>query len=248
MILGRADSVALVPRQMHAIVGGRVLGRAAPATVGAMSTIDALLMSPGAIAAELARINVYMSEFHNELLAAAQHHGLVDPTITVAGITDWISDAIAAMTPGGAAITMVQQAATAAAQAQSQGSGPDGVSHDVQVIRTVLDAAHARTIPNDPVVHLFIDGWMPIWNAWRKFYGEEKDGSWWHNAGYDAEKYLAQLMQMRAQAKALGIKLVSPDPTGEHTDNGLPTWALAALGGLGLVAVIAIAGAFRGNG
>ena len=209
----------------------------APARVGEMGTLDAMLMTPGAIASELARIDTQMRSFHNELYAAARARGYVDPTVAVAGISDWIKGlfGFAATGPTGAAQQLLASA-TAAANAN-----PGHTNADDPRVKAVLDAANVRKVPADPVVHLFVDGWLPLWNTWRTFYASEKDGSWWHNAAYDAEKYQQQLAQVRAQAEALGVKFATPAPPPEHTGSSwfsLAKYGLIGAGVLGAIYVI----------
>ena len=93
-----------------------------------------------------------------------------------------------------------------------------------------LEAAEVFALYRQQWIPLFVDGWQP-------FYSSEKGGSWWHNAAYDAEKYLSQLIQLRKRAKELGVKLLSPDPEEEHDASSVMTYVK-----YGVYAGIAIGG------
>jgi hypothetical protein len=167
--------------------------------VGEMSTTQAMLMTPAAISAELARIDQAMHAFDIDLSkaahAVAQSQGY--PTLE--------------LTPG----------TSAADQKQAVADYLKALAKATSVRKPPLEAA--------AVFALYQQQWIPLFTQWMSFYGEEKGGSWWHNAAYDAEKYLSQLVQMRKRAKELGVKLLSPDPAEEHDGE---SWASLAKWGL----------------
>lgn len=174
--------------------------------VGELSTTQAMLMTPAAISAELARIDQAMHAFDIDLssvvTARARAHGY----------------ASLALSPG--MVPSAQETAIA--------------DYLKELAKTTSGTKAARD--EDVVVTLYQQQWLPLFTLWLHFYGEEKGGSWWHNAAYDAEKYLSQLIQMRKRAKDLGVKLLSPDPAEEHDATSwesLVKWGLVGGGVIG---------------
>lgn len=209
----------------------------AEARVGEMGTLDAMLMTPGAIAAELDRINTSFVGHHNELLAAARAHGLTDPMIASAAVSGWF-DVMKDL------VTLNPAQAARDAAATMNDSAPHGPPMLDPITQKVLDASKLQNAQSsaDPIVRLFIDGWLPLQKAWTTFYGQERGGSWWHNAGHDAEKYLAQLLQVRDRAEKLGVKFATPRPEDEHPGGrdwfSLVKYALIGTGVLGATYLI----------
>lgn len=158
-----------------------------------------MLMTPGAIAAELDRINYNFEAFARDMTAATRAH-----------------HAAAALPPTGA-------------------TPADFVAY----VKAV--AAEPSTASTDPIVQFIATTWTPLYATWAHFYSQERGGSWWHNAAYDGEKYLAELIDVRRTAARLGIPLMSPDPTPEHAGGGI-------LGDLGSALKIAAYGALAIGG
>lgn len=219
----------------------------AAARVGELSTIQAMFMTPGAIAAELARIDQAFSAFNTDVVAAAIKHGLPDGA-AVSGALDWIEDhakdalaaIAAAASPAAASAQALAHAKEIADAARAAASVPKILNSDDPVVQTVL--LHTKTASNqDPVVRFYVDTWVPLYQTWQRFFGEERDGAWFHNAAYDGEKYLGQLKQLRQHAKALGIVLNSADPDDEHAGSSwfsLVKWGLIGAGALGAIFLI----------
>lgn len=191
----------------------------APARVGEMGTLEAMLMTPGAIASELARIDQAFHAFNTDVVASVVKHGL-SPSLVVSGVLDWLDDAAKwLVNPTGAAVS--------AARASVPSDFWLKVAQGAQ--GAALPAATASN--TDPVVRFYVDTWVPLYQTWQAFYAKEKGGAWFHNAAYDGEKYLDQLKQLRDHAKALGIAVNSADPSPEHA--GSSWFALAKYGLIG---------------
>ncbi len=65
-----------------------------------------------------------------------------------------------------------------------------------------------------PLVELFQNVWTPLLQEWRRFFEKNKgwwDNFWWNHAP-EAERYQAQLVEVRARAKELGMNPMSPTP------------------------------------
>lgn len=176
--------------------------------VGELTTTQAMLMTPAAISAELARIDQAMRAFDVDLSNATSARARAQgyPSLEFSrGMTS----------------TAQEAAISDYLKAIARATGPNKPPRDADV-----------------VVTLYQQQWLPLFTQWLHFYDEEKDGSWWHNAAYDAEKYLSQLIQMRRRAKDLGVKLISPDPAEEHdvmSWTSLVKWGLvggAVIGGV----------------
>jgi hypothetical protein len=194
----------------------------APARVGELGTLQAMLMTPGAIAAELARIDQAFHAFNTDVVASAIKHGL-PANLAVSGVIDWIKDI------GNHVNAIINPAATVSAAAQAV--------IDANAAKSAQGASlPAATASNtDPVVRFYVDTWMPFYRTWQAFYAQEKDGAWFHNAAYDGEKYLDQLTQLRAHGKAIGVGVNSADPSPEHGGSDWFTLAKYGLIGAGVL-------------
>src|SRR6185295_5643933 len=65
-----------------------------------------------------------------------------------------------------------------------------------------------------PLVELFEGVWTPLLHGWEGFFEKNKgwwDNVWWNHAP-EAEQYQAQLVEVRAHAKELGMNTMSPTP------------------------------------
>jgi len=65
-----------------------------------------------------------------------------------------------------------------------------------------------------PLVELFENVWTPLLQRWQGFFKDNKgwwDNFWWNHAP-EAEQYQAQLVEVRAHAKELGMSAMSPTP------------------------------------
>ena len=93
--------------------------------------------------------------------------------------------------------------------------GPEGAARIEAAITTapqVKYLAPTGTAANDPIVRLYYSVWLPFFHRWQAFYTENKDGAWWSNPAAEAEGYQRQLVQIRANAARLGMKIASPAP------------------------------------
>lgn len=174
-------------------------GRGGAISVGDMGMLQSMMMTPGAIANELDRINTSFEMFDRDLKGAAIARGASEPIPL----------------PTGTAATAENMVAYAKAI-----------------------AAQSKQVSNDPVVRLYRDVWTPLFLDWHAFFGREREGSWWHNAAYDAEKFVDKLKQVRDQAKKSGLKLTSPDPSDTHEggffDDFSKILKVVAIGGLAI--------------
>jgi hypothetical protein len=198
----------------------------APARVGEIGTLDAMLMNPAAISAELARIDQAFHAFNTDVAASVVKHGL-PANLVVAGVLDWLKDLGKSI----AEVAVPSIGPTIAVRDAAKATPPN------DFWKNVAQGAQAAALPaatannTDPVVRFYVDTWVPIYQTWQAFYAKEKDGAWFHNAAYDGEKYLDQLKQLREHAKAIGIVLNSADPSSEHASS---SWlALAKYGLIG---------------
>lgn len=174
--------------------------------VGELSTTQAMLMTPAAISSELARIDQAMHAFD------------IDLSNAVTARAHSHGYASLALSPG---TSSTSQAAA--------------ISDYLKELAKSTNSAKAPR-DEDVLVTLYQQQWLPLFTQWLHFYSEEKGGSWWHNAAYDGEKYLSQLIQMRRRAKDLGVKLLSPDPAEEHDATSwesLVKWGLVGGGVIG---------------
>lgn len=101
-------------------------------------------------------------------------------------------------------------------------------------------ASQPASVANDPIVQLYMHVWLPFFHTWAAFYAANKDGAWFSNPVSEGEKYQDQLIDIRAKATELGMKVLSPAPKQEHPE-GLPSWlvpAAAVGGGLILLSIL----------
>lgn len=146
-------------------------------SVGDMGMLQSMMMTPGAIANELERVNTSFETFDRDLKTATIARGASEPIPMPSGTT----------------------------------ATPENLMAYARAI-----AAQSKQVSSDPIVRLYRDVWTPLFLDWHAFFGREREGSWWHNAAYDAEKFVDKLKQVRDQAKKAGLKLTSPDPTDTH--------------------------------
>jgi hypothetical protein len=195
VISDRGFRFALIPvrrvrfaRRARAVRGRALMG---------LSMSESMLMTPGAQANEMKRIDNDMRSFSIEIADAAKAHGETVPH--------------------------------------------PGATASMQEIRDYAKALGAQPlgIGAQPIVTLYRNAWIPIWNAWSTFYADNKEGAWWSNPVSEAEKYQDQLIDIRRQAEALGIRLQTPGPKQEHPE-GLPSWLLPVGVGVGSLVALSI--------
>lgn len=101
---------------------------------------------------------------------------------------------------------------------------PGGVQAELEQInsdmlmfsREITDDVERRGYPQkqDAVTEFFSSVWSPFIQEWQAWYA--KHSGWWGNLWWNhapqGEQFLAQLVQLREQAKALGMGVASPDP------------------------------------
>jgi len=150
--------------------------------------------TPGAIDSEIDKINAEIQSFDAELVAEVRHRGFDPATVQVQGFTDWI------------------QAMAAPEIATTKELIEKGEAAQTKARQDAANAAAANV--TDPVVRFYIGTWLPFkkgWDAWKASHG----GSWWWNYAPDAEGFQDKLVQLRATAKRLGMKITSAEPDRE---------------------------------
>jgi hypothetical protein len=106
---------------------------------------------------------------------------------------------------------------------------PGGVQSELERINSDFDVfateiagfLSARGYPtavaavSRPLIDLFQHVWTPLLNEWRSFFSKNKGwwGNFWWNHAPEAEQFLAQLVQVRAKARELGMTVLSPTPS-----------------------------------
>lgn len=127
------------------------------------------------------------------------------------------------------------------AAAQSHGGAVKPPTSPEDVARFAHEiAAQPAAVANDPIVQLYAHVWAPFLETWNRFYADNKTGAWFSNPVSEGEKYQEQLIDIRAKAAELGMKVLSPAPKQEHPE-GLPSWfvpAAAIGGGLVLLSIL----------
>lgn len=109
-------------------------------------------------------------------------------------------------------------------------------THGKAALDALLSSYHPA-VSGDKFVTFYNAAWVPFFNRWAAFVHDNASGSWWSNPAAVAEGYYNQLLQLRQEAKGLGVTLYSPDP--QHIDTSLPganmlktaMWVALGLGG-----------------
>lgn len=197
-------------------MNGRWGHRAASIRVGEFGTLQAMLMTPSAIAAELARIDLAMRAFATDMASALAAHG-IDTAAAVTPSASGASDDGPGLASRVIGFLTGTSGLAEAAEASKRFAASGNMTDVYQYITSIAKTAAST----NPIVKFIHDQWLPFLATWQTFYAQEKDGAWFHNAAYDGEKYLDQLVQLRRSAKALGIPLASSEPSGEHDDLGI---------------------------
>ncbi len=74
--------------------------------------------------------------------------------------------------------------------------------------------AHGPSAPA-ALANFYLHVWTPLFAGWQEFYAKNhgwSDNFWWNHAP-EAEQFLDQLIDVRATARKLGARVLSPSPT-----------------------------------
>jgi len=201
-------------------------------TVGA-----AIWQTPGAVVAELSRINDDVLLFSSEISGYVQAKDPAEVAPQISEDSGWLSYfATGPIAATRDAIAKKLNAATLAAA------------------KTAIQPK--TTDPNRAAVASFyLLTWIPFLANWTKFYDGNKgwaDNVWWNHAP-EAEQFADQLLQIRAGARKLGMPISSPepskwgksvfDPSRDPTKTAGDVWQIVKIGiygALGIGAVIAL--------
>ncbi len=149
------------------------------------------LQTPGGIQSEMAKINSEIEAFGTEVEHTAQGLG-------------------AAVVPHVDAVETAKHASSIwnLAGIGTHGDAWQKAKHDAAVATT------PQAVLDQPLVRYYNDAWLPFVTGWRAWY-HDHDG-WLHNFFWneapDAEGSQHKLVELRATARKLGMKIMTPEP------------------------------------
>jgi len=119
----------------------------------------------------------------------------------------------------------------------------DRINADMMIFsKEISDEIERRGYPDkqDAVTAFYASVWSPFIREWQSFYAANRSwwGNLWWNHAPEAETYRDQLVQLRTQARELGMTVTSPDPAAPT-----PGWIESVLGAIwGLLKTLVYAG------
>jgi hypothetical protein len=159
--------------------------------VGNVRVGASVLQTPGGVQSELSKVNSEIEGFGTEVENVARNLGA--PVINVPHV-DLVDAAKHAIAPW----------------LDANGKSPAWE----QIKAQTAQAGTPKAVADQPLVHFYNDGWLPFVTGWRSWY-HDHDG-WFHNLWWNeapnAEGFQRKLLDLRATARKLGMKIMSPDP------------------------------------